>query len=508
MNDLKEVVEIARALHARNVEHARLSWVQYVTGYDFGVSQAYEKLTEVLKDKNNFETILAGREKELSSLDRRRIDIVYLAFKPYHFSPELNELDLEIERKSVQLAQILNTHRFVLDGRTVRSTELTQILRSEPDRAIRKKAFLARAQVNQPLVDGGFIDLVKLRKEYARLYGSASFVELKLEFDELKPSVFVGWHETARTLLPSYEKRRMAIGEKYLKDAPAMPWDYLYVEAQMAPELNSPVDMAKYDDVLQGFFFKLGFDISKDNITYDVFPRRNKSEWGYHFGIDTGADSRILANVENRFHEYGVLLHETGHAIHTCSLDPQETILNMGTSGIVHEGFANLMGQFLYEKEFFGQFFGSDTARTQVAFDELKPWLQIKKIREVASIFFDQGLYRTNITSLDDVNGLFLEKHRSLLKEEPYTDNPPWAFRIHHTTHPIYLHSYFMGDVFAEMLKHHYCKLNRGASVKDDFKGFGQFLLEAVLKPSGTYPFEELFQRISGEPFSLKYLAG
>ncbi len=508
MTDIKPIVEIAQKLRELSQAHARLSWAQFVTGFDFGVVQAYEKTTELLKDKRSFETILAFQGKPLSELDRRRVEIIHLTFKPYHLSSDLNELDLEIERKSVQLAQILNTHRFVLDGRTVRSTELTQILRSEPDRAIRKKAFLARAQGNQPLVDGGFIDLLKLRREYARLYGARDYVDVRLEFEELSPSVFAGWAETVHQLLPSFARQDAAMAEKYLGGADLMPWDRPYIGAQLAPQLNQTVDMSHYFEVLQHFFAKLGFDLGRYNITYDVFPRRNKSEWGYHFGIDTGRDSRILANVENRYHEFGVLLHETGHGIHALTLDPDDVILNMGTSSIIHEGFANTMGDFLYEKEFFGQFFQDEMSRAAAAFDALKSWVTAGKVRDlVTATLFDQALYRRNLSSLDDINGLFWEQTRSLLKQEPYTENPPWAYRIHHTTHPVYLHSYVMGDVTAAMLKSRFCALTGRSSIVQDLRGFGDFVLKEVIKPSGTYPFEELFRRISGEPFSLKYLA-
>lgn len=139
-----------------------------------------------------------------------------------------------------------------------------------------------------------------------------------------------------------------------------MPWDLLYIGAQIVPQLNQVVDMSKYYEVLKDFFLKFGIDISKYNITYDLFLRKNKSEWRYSFTIRLGKDNRVLANVENRYHEYGVLLHETGHVIHSFMLDPDDILLNMGISGIISEGFANLWGNFLYEKIFYQQFFQND----------------------------------------------------------------------------------------------------------------------------------------------------
>ena len=89
---------------------------------------------------------------------------------------------------------------------------------------------------------------------------------------------------------------------------------------------------------------------------------------------------------------------------------------------------------------------------------------------------------------------------------ESFEGEPPWGFLIHHTTHPIYLHNYFMGDVTCEMFKKVYCKEKGITSIYEDPKGFGQFLKEKVIQPSGLYKFEELFRNIAREDFSLKFI--
>ncbi len=506
MSDIKQVIAIAKELDELSVKYSSLSWTQYTTGFDFGVNQAYEKMTEVLKNKQYYETILDYQKKSLDPLDKRRVDIIFLAFKPYHLSDELNQLDLKIQNKTTDLSKILNTFRFTLDGREIRSTEIAQILRSEPDRERRKRAYLCRAQVNKPLVDGGFIDLLNMRKEYAGLYGAKNFVEFRLEFDELEPRLFDNWFEQTSPFLPEYKKACERFGRQFVKDDKVMGWDTQYISAQLAPQLNQIVDMSKYYEIIKNLFAKFGIDISKYNITYDLFPRKNKSEWGYSFTIQSGKDNRILANVENRYSEYGVLLHETGHAVHSFCLDPEDILLNMGVSGIITEGFANLWGNFLYEKDFYEQFFSGSMSEAEPAFENLKAWQKITRIRAVPDIFFDQLLYKTEIKTLDDINVLFCKQYKLYIDEDRYTDNPAWAFRIHHTTHPIYLHNYFLGDLTCNMLRQHFIKANGIKSVLEKPKEFGSFLLDEVIKPAGTYSFLKLFEKISGDKFSLKYL--
>lgn len=442
----------------------------------------------------------------LEPLDKRRVEILYQAFKPYHLSDEMNKLELEIQKLATELSQVLNTHRSSLDGREIRSTEISQILRSEPDREKRKKAYLARAQVNKPLFEAGFAELISLRKEYARRYGAKSYVAYQLEQQEMDVNMFDSWPEQIAGLLPAMKKIKAEFGQKFLGDAAVQPWDDAYISAQLAPELNHKVDMSACNNVVRELFLNFGWDTAKHNITYDIFPRRNKSEWGYDFAIQTAADSRILANVENRYHEYGVLLHETGHALHSFLLKPREVLLNMGVSGIITEGFANLFQDFLYERSFFGQFFGDDQAKAAENFASLRRWEQATRIEAVPAILFDQALYLENIKSIDDVHQLYWNIYRQILGEEPYAAEPPWGFRIHHTTHPIYLHNYFMGDLTCDMLREVFKKRHNTGDIMAKARQFGKFLMDEVIKPSGTYAYPELYKRISGEDFSLKYL--
>ena len=402
---------------------------------------------------------------------------------------------------------VLNTHRSSIDGKEVRSTEIAQILRSEPDRDKRKKAYLARAQVNQPLFEAGFAELLSLRKEYARLYGAKSYVAYQLEQQELDPNMFNSWPSQVASLLPAMKKIKTEFGEKHLGDTEVKPWDDAYISAQLAPELNLKLDMSACYDVLKEFFLSFGWDITKYNITYDIFPRRNKSEWGYNFPIQTAVDSRILANVENRYHEYGVLLHETGHALHSFLLKPREVLLNMGVSGIISEGFANLFQDFLYDRSFYGQFFGEDQAKVSENFGNLKRWDRATRLDAVPAILFDQALYRENIRSLDDIHHLYWKINEQILGEKPYAGEPCWGYRIHHTTHPIYLHNYFMGDLTCDMLREIFKQRYKTNNIMSKARQFGKFLTDEVIKPSGTYTYPELYRRIGGEDFSLKYLA-
>lgn len=115
---MERIHEIGRKLEDLEEQYSRLEWTQYTTGFDFGAEEAYKKIVDFMKDKSNYETICEYREKDLSSTaDKRRVEILYNAFEPYHLSDELNELDSEIQKKTNELSKILNTHRSVFEGR-------------------------------------------------------------------------------------------------------------------------------------------------------------------------------------------------------------------------------------------------------------------------------------------------------------------------------------------------------------------------------------------------------
>ncbi len=505
MDSIKKITEIAKKIKEAEIQYSKLSWTQYTSGYDFGANEAYEKIVDILQNRANFELICEYRNKDLDQVDKRRIDIMYATFEPYHLSKELNELNFEIEKKTNELSKILNTHRNILDGREISGVEIAQILANDEDGDRRKKAFFARSQVNKPLVDGGFINLINLRKEYAKLSGFNNFVELQLHKQELDLSIFNNWTKQLHEILPKMDTKRTEYAKKYINADKIMPWDETYINSKIAPLLNSTVDMSEYYKNIHEFFKMFGIDISKYNITYDIFARANKSEWGYNFPIETAKDSRIIANVKNQYHEYNVLLHETGHAVHSFLLNPEEVILNNGVSGIISEGIANLFGGFIYENIFSRKFFKDGEAAGK-EFNSIREFKKLNSLRAINNIFFDQELYRSNVNCLDDIYNTYWKTQKQVLNEEPFGEEAPWGFRIHHTTHPIYLHNYFMGDVTCEMLSKVFNKKYETESITEKPLQFGEFLINEVIKPSGLYKYGDLFRKISGEDFSLKYI--
>jgi len=506
MGNLDKIFEIGKEFNELSVERSKLAWVQYTAGYDFGLEASNKKMNDFLEDKERYKVVLEHKNMTLNDDDRRRMDLVFKMFEPYHKSDEINLLNEKIQKKTNELSMLLNTFRFKLDGKEATSVELTQIMNNSEDRALRKKAYLAKNQINKPMIDAGFLDLVNMRKDMAKLNEFESFVDLKLYQEDLSRDIFATWKEEVREVLPNMNQKRQAYAKKYLNDDTILPWDESYVSNKIATSLSKNVNMLEYYTHVSNLFEKFGFNLEEYNITYDVFSRQNKSEWGYNFPIEVAKDSRILANVKDRFYEYGVLLHETGHGVHSFLKNPDEILMNLGVNGIVTEGIANLFGSLLLDETFFGTFFDEDLEVARAEFKEIKEWNKMNALRTVSRILFDQEFYHTDNQSLEDVYEMYWRINSDILGTEKGDYEPPWAFLIHHTTHPIYLHNYFMGDVTCEMLAGVFKEKHKVERITEKPLEFGSFLYEQVIKPSGRYNYSELFERISGEAFSLKYI--
>ncbi|QSX05782.1 peptidase M3A and M3B thimet/oligopeptidase F [Sedimentibacter sp. zth1] len=503
---MEKLKKISLELSSLEEQYSRLTWVQYTTGFDMGVEQTYKQIVDKYCNTSDFEYVKKTYlRSDLDPKSKREAEILYKGYEPYHLSKEVNDLSIQISNLTTKLSSVLNTFRSKIDGVEVSSVEIAQILRNEEDREKRKKAYFSKCQINKPLVDAGFLELIKLRKQYAKLRGFNDFVEMKLSDDELNAQIFSTWKDELHTMLPKIKSTRERVAKKYLNYDKIMPWDEAYLVSKMAPSLSKRVDMSDYFNTLRNFFLNFGIDLSTYNITYDLFPRANKSEWGYNFPIATRKDSRILANVKNQYNEYGVLLHETGHAVHSFIQDPNEDILNRGISGIITEGIANLFGSFLSDEVFIKQFF-DNPKEIKEELKEFKEFTKINALGAITNIMFDQNIYRNELNSLQDINNLAISTLKEYMDDDFEGTEYPWGVRIHHTTHPIYLHNYFMGDVTCEMLRKTFIKKYNCENIMEKPVEFAQFLIKSVIEPSGLYKYPELFKRISGEDFSLKYM--
>ncbi len=510
---LREILNEQAGLKKKQLE---VSWVHYTTGLDFGVAAAAAAEHSFLRDKANYAAVCDAREKDLSPNDRRRVELMHYEFQEHHLSDRADRLRKEIDDVETSLTGVLNKNRVVVEGREIQALEWSKLVTENPDRSVRQKAYLARRNINQKLFDTGFLKLIDLRKEFALANGAADFVSYQLQKSELNPALFSNWRRDCQSRAKSYQNRRNELAQRHLGVDELMPWDVEFVKNQACRYNKVEVDMIGFLKPMAKVFSTYGFEIENLNITFDIFPRKNKSEWGFSFPMEIGRDNRVLANVDSRYSGFWVLLHETAHGVHFLGLDPDDHAMNSGVSGVVAEGFANFFGDLAFSREFLKEVFrpeseaaaraGADVDVMAKSFDEVKRISDLGNLTSMAMTIFDQELYRTNIKSLDDIHNLKWSIDREMLGAEPYADQPLWGHVIHHTTAPIYLHNYILGDVMCENMKEIFQRRTGAAATERPFE-FGTFWKEKVLGPSGRYPFLDLYERVCEEPLSIsRYL--
>ena len=207
--------------------------------------------------------------------------------------------------------------------------------------------------------------------------------------------------------------------------------------------------------------------------------------------------------MDNRYNNYRPLLHETAHAVHFLSLDPQNTALNMGVSNVIAEGFANFVGDFIYHPHFASFFFGTENSAALLQLQQKRALNGYFQLEAIEAALFDQALYLNKVQSLQDLNELKFSLEKDILGRKPYSEEPCWGHLIHHTTHPIYLHNYFLGDMFTAAMKQSFA-FKHHQSWDQDLKAFGQAWNREVLQTSGLYRFEELYERVADESINLE----
>lgn len=477
-------------------------WVQYTTGFDLGVSQAQASLNAFKKETESFRTICHTLEKASNPLEQRKAKILYGYFKPFHQSEKVQKLLEQSQNLENSIMDIINKYRSKIDQKEMSSLEIKNILSQSPDSKLRKQAYLSKVPLNKMVVDAGFLKLLDTRKELALASGYDSFIDYKLDEEDLKSNLFDGWKAQCRLRVSRYKQKENQLAQKYLNAENLQPWDYGFLKSQMCSYNQSQVDLTNFYEPISKIFLKYGFEINKLNLTYDIFPRKNKSEWGYNFNIGIGKDSRILANVSNRFSNYWVLLHETAHGVHFMGLNSEENAFNYGVSGIVAEGFANYFGNLSYSKQFLNEVLSPDIAEKSLAdFQQLEQLMHFQNYQSISDILFDQELYIQDLNSEKDIQDLRQDMNFQILGES--ANEVPWAQLIHHTSVPIYLHNYLLGDIMCENMKTVFKKNSSGKTADQEPLEFGKFWKEQVLAPSCRYSFLELYEKVCEEKISI-----
>ena len=128
---------------------------------------------------------------------------------------------------------------------------------------------MCRSQVNQPLVDAGFIKLINLRKEYAKCYGAESFTDMALEDGDLSGEIFKDWKDEVKKALPKTLEKKAAYAEKYLGTSDLRQWDSSFLAGFSGHQKALP--KSKVSRFLSPKLFLYGWGMNYRTKLFDEF---------------------------------------------------------------------------------------------------------------------------------------------------------------------------------------------------------------------------------------------
>jgi peptidyl-dipeptidase A len=383
-------------------------------------------------------------------------------------------------------------------------------------------AWEARKQIGSVVADE-VRRLAELRNEAARAIGFPDFWQAQLRLDELDPDALV-------TILDQVDRSTRAPFRAMKRDLDrhlvqrfrlkAMkqlrPWHYSDPFFQEAPEVFAPPADPLFSgkDVVElaaQTYRQLGFsNIDAILQRSDLYPRQGKNQHAYAVDIDREGDVRTFLNVEPNARWMGTLLHELGHTIYQDGIDRTELPFDLrdDPQGFLNEGFAMFCEQPIVTPSWLGEVAGiaskeADALAPQLARQDRASLLAF--IRWCLTIVnFERFFY---VDPSQDLNTLWwdLEERFQEVARPDGRNAPDWAAKVHVATAPVYYHKYLLGRMFAAQLTQ---------AMNERFGGWwpgrpesGGYVAEHLFAPGARYPWQELVERVTGQPLGVSALA-
>ncbi|HEY1041187.1 MAG TPA: M3 family metallopeptidase [Candidatus Paceibacterota bacterium] len=229
------------------------------------------------------------------------------------------------------------TQKFVKASENKMST----MTRTHPDEKIRKACFEAREKLAEDCLPE-YIEMIKLRNEYARMLGFEDFYAYKVEREDgmTKKELFAIFDAI-------YEKTKYAFKDLRTleKKMPNLrkPWNFGYM---MTGNFTKEEDQYfPFEEAVTRWgrsFAALGIDFQGGKLQLDLLDRQGKYDNGFcHWpdmvsfengkrkpGSSNFTCNVVMGQVGSAFQGYHTLFHEGGHAAHLLNSEQQDVCVN------------------------------------------------------------------------------------------------------------------------------------------------------------------------------------
>ncbi len=345
----------------------------------YATRKAEEALADFTGSAKNIEAArrFLQAKSELLPIQVKQLErVLFLAANNPQTVPELVKARIKAETEQ---NENLYGFDFKIDGRSVSTNDIDEILKSETDPAKRLKAWEASKEVGKRLKDG-LVNLRELRNKTVQALGYKDYFsyqvsEYGMSTDELMDLM----HDLVRDIWPLYREihtyARYELAKRYGVDEVPRMLPAHWLPNRWGQDWSAMVEVEglDLDRVLKAksaewivkqaerFYMSLGFpslppSFWEKSSLYPVPPdadyKKNNHASAWHMDLDH--DVRCLMSVVPNAEWYETTHHEMGHIYYylTYSNPDVPILLRTGANRAYHEGLGSMLGLAAMQKPF------------------------------------------------------------------------------------------------------------------------------------------------------------
>ncbi len=478
-----------------------------------------------------------AQRDQLSDLLARQLDaILYEAANNPQTVPDLVKKRIKVETEMVEK---LFGFDFKMDGKSVSTNEIDELLRSENKIDRRLAAWSASKEVGKDLKDG-LVDLQKYRNETVQALGYKDYFDYQVsDYGMTTAELRADMLQTVRDIWPLYRElhtwARYELAKKYgAKEVPDMlpahwlpnRWgqDWSAMVKVEGLDLDSRLKEKDAEWLVkqaESFYVSLGFASLPASFyeRSDLYPlpddagyKKNNHASAWHMDLDK--DVRSLMSVIPNSDWYETTHHELGHVYYyICYTNPEvPMLLRRGANRAYHEAVGSLMGLAAMQKPFIqaiGLFPGeAKTDDTQALLKEALNYVVFMPWSAGVMTEFEHALYGENLPK-DQFNAKWwdlVKKYQGIVppsqRGDEYCDA---ATKTHIIDDAAQYYDYAMSYVLLFQLHDHIAnnilKQDPHATNYYGSTAVGDFLRQ-ILTPGATRDWRELTREATGADVS------
>ncbi|MGH9556507.1 MAG: M3 family metallopeptidase [Terriglobales bacterium] len=435
----------------------------------------------------------------LREIKSARFDDPTLARRRQFFLQEAEEALIIGDQKLARLVEEMEHDegaiRYRVGGKRLTRAELNRVLAHEPDRELRRNAWMAQEQITA-LTGARVRKAMKMRKALARRHAGREFSDFMLERKQTDRRRVLDWFEQVRRETEGEFQELLARMRRELKVEKLEPWDTDYYFSTLTGEWEEKLLKPEEGwSTVKKVAAALGLDLERPGLDVVI---ADITFGGATYPIYYGKEARIVMNKYTGVRFADTLLHESGHGLHFTMMSEPSFLLRANYAEPYGEGLGDVMSLLLYREQFAIGYFGL-TAEQFRALRERRRLRALVSLREtIADSLFEFAAYENPD---QDLAPLYNRIYSDWLGVDMHGAST-WAFDPFYSSGPFYLQSYVLSEMVATQV-HHALEQRFGKTWGPEA---GAYLRDHFFTRGGRVPLDEIMREGTGEPLTANYL--